>query len=166
MIHFSRTTTRRALLVAACALTLVGCASTPGTSNLSDALARQPNLSTFTGLLAQAGLTHTLKSDGPYTVFAPTNEAFKAVPASTMDDLAKHPEKLKAVLDYHVVLGKTMAADVKNSQVKTLNGAAVALSKAGDFITVENAAVVTADTLASNGVAHTIDMVLFPPKKK
>ena len=159
------TTTRRALLTTACALSLVGCASTSGPSNLADTVARQPALSTFNGLIAQAGLSETLKNEGPFTVFAPTNDAFKAVPASTMSDLAKNPEKLKAVLTFHIVAGKTMAADVKNSQVKTLNGATVALSKAGDFVTIESAAVVSADAVALNGVAHSIDTVLLPPKK-
>lgn len=166
MIHQTcTTTTRRTLLAAACALSLVGCASTPSTGNLADTVARQPTLSTFSGLVAQAGLSETLKSDGPFTVFAPTNDAFKAVPASTMSDLTKNPDKLKAVLSYHIVAGKTMAADVRNSQVKTLNGASVALSKAGDFVTIESAAVVSADALAPNGVVHSIDTVLLPPKK-
>ena len=166
MFNLSRTTTtRRVVLATACALSMVGCASTPSTRNLTDTLAQQPALSTFSGLVAQAGLNDTLKTDGPFTVFAPTNDAFKAVPASTMNDLAKHPDKLKALLNYHVVPGKSMAADVKNSQVKTLNGATVALSKAGDFVTVESAAVVSADTVAVNGVVHSIDTVLLPPKK-
>jgi uncharacterized surface protein with fasciclin (FAS1) repeats len=106
-----------------------------------------------------------LKTGGPFTVFAPTNDAFKAVPAATLADLAKHPEKLKDVLTYHVIPGKTMAADVKNSNAKTVNGANVALSKAGDFVTVESAAVVTPNMVATNGVIHTVDTVLMPPKK-
>jgi uncharacterized surface protein with fasciclin (FAS1) repeats len=98
-------------------------------------------------------------------VFAPTNDAFKAIPAATLADLSKNPEKLKAVLTFHVIPGKVMAADVKNSNVKTLNGANVALAKAGDFVTVESAAVVTANMVATNGVIHTVDTVLMPPKK-
>lgn len=163
MSYLSRT--RYTLLATVCALSMGGCASTPSPRNLVDTLAQQPALSTFTGLVAQAGLNDTLQAAGPYTVFAPTNDAFKAVPASTMDDLAKHPDKLKAVLGYHIVAGKTLAADVKNSQLKSLQGAPVALSRAGDFITIESAAVVTADAQASNGVVHTIDTVLMPPKK-
>ena len=122
-------------------------------------------MSTLSSLVAKAGLTETLKTGGPFTVFAPTDDAFKAVPASTMDDLAKHPEKLKDVLTYHVIPGKTMAADVKNSNAKTVNGASVALSKAGEFVTIESAAVVKADIGATNGVVHIIDTVLLPPKK-
>lgn len=157
--------TRRTALLATLTLAMVGCASTPAPVNLADSVANNPALSTFSGLVTKAGLTETLKTGGPYTVFAPTNEAFKAVPAATLDDLNQHPDKLKALLEYHVVTGKLLAADVKNSDVKTLNGANAALSKAGEFVTIENAAVVTADLVATNGVVHTIDTVLVPPKK-
>ncbi len=160
------TTTRRTALLGALTLALTGCATTSGPANLADSLAHQPALSTFHSLATKAGLSETLKSAGPFTVFAPTNDAFKSVPASTMDDLAKHPEKLKAVLSYHIVSGKMLAADMKNSNAKTLEGSNVAIGKAGDFVTVESAAVVTPNLTASNGVVHTIDTVLLPPKKK
>ena len=157
--------TRRTVLAAAFAATMAGCATTTTPVNLAETIAKTPTLSTLSSLVAKAGLTETLKTGGPFTVFAPTDEAFKAVPASTMDDLAKHPEKLKDVLTYHVIPGKTMAADVKNSNAKTVNGASVALSKAGEFVTIESAAVVKADIGATNGVVHIIDTVLLPPKK-
>lgn len=157
--------TRRTVLAAAFAATMAGCATTTTPVNLAETIAKTPTLSTLSSLVAKAGLTETLKTGGPFTVFAPTDDAFKAVPASTMDDLAKHPEKLKDVLTYHVVPGKTMAADVKNSNTKTVNGASVALSKAGEFVTIESAAVVKADIGATNGVVHIIDTVLLPPKK-
>jgi uncharacterized surface protein with fasciclin (FAS1) repeats len=131
--------------------------------SLADTIAAQPQLSTLNGLVAKTGLTDTLKGTGPFTVFAPTNEAFSKVPAKTMDDLAKDPAKLKALLTYHVVAGKVMAADVKNGNSKTVNGANVALSKAGDFVIVEQALVQTADISATNGVVHTVDGVLIPP---
>ena len=156
---------RRTALMAAITLAMAGCATNPKPLNLADSIASNPSLSTFNTLVAQGGLSETLTSGGPYTVFAPTNDAFKTVPAATMADLSKHPEKLKAVLSYHITSGKLMAADIKNSDAKTLNGANVALSKAGDFVTVENAAVVVADLGATNGVVHTIDTVLMPPKK-
>ena len=159
------TLSRRATLVAGLALALAGCATPSGPVNLADTIASNPALSTLNTLVAQAGLTETLKSGGPFTVFAPTNDAFKAVPSAAMADLAKHPEKLKDVLTYHVIPGKTMAADVKNSNAKTVNGATVALSKAGDFVTIESGAVVTPDLVATNGVIHTVDTVLMPPKK-
>jgi uncharacterized surface protein with fasciclin (FAS1) repeats len=160
------TISRRTTLVAGLVIALAGCATTSGPVNLADSIAANPALSTLNGLVIKAGLSDTLKTGGPFTVFAPTNEAFKAVPAATMADLAQHPEKLKDVLTYHVVPGKTMAADVKNSNVKTVNGANVALAKAGDFVTIESGAVVTANIVATNGVIHTIDTVLLPPAKK
>jgi uncharacterized surface protein with fasciclin (FAS1) repeats len=160
------TISRRTTLVAGLVIALAGCATTSGPVNLADSIAANPALSTLNGLVIKAGLSDTLKTGGPFTVFAPTNEAFKAVPAATMADLAQHPEKLKAVLTYHVVPGKTMAADVKNSNAKTVNGANVALAKAGDFVTIESGAVVTANIVATNGVIHTIDTVLLPPAKK
>ena len=158
-------TLRRTALMAAIALTLGACATKPTAANLSDSLARNPSLSTFSSLVAQGGLSETLKLEGPFTVFAPTNEAFKAVPAATMADLSKHPEKLKAVVSYHIAAGKLLAADIKNSSSQSLQGSNLGLSKAGDYVIVESATVVAADTVATNGVIHTIDTVLMPPKK-
>lgn len=154
------------LALVAVAMTVAGCASVPASVSVTDTIARNAALSTFSGLIAQAGLSATLQGAGPFTVFAPSNDAFKLVPAKTMDDLAKHPEKLKDVLSYHVVAGKLAATDVKNSSVKTLNGANVALSKAGDFVTIEDAMVQKSDIQATNGVIHIIDSVLIPPHKK
>lgn len=154
---------RRILFVAATVAALAGCATHSTTVSVADTIAAKPQLSTLNGLLAKAGLTATLKGTGPFTVFAPSNEAFTKVPAKTMDELAKDPTKLKAVLNYHLVPGKLMAADVKNGNSKTVNGANVALSKAGEFVTVEEAMVQTADILATNGVVHIVDSVLIPP---
>ena len=159
---------RRALVASAVisfAALMTGCATVATPVSVADTIANTPSLSTLSGLIASAGLTDTLKGAGPFTVFAPTNDAFKAVPAKTMEDLAKHPEKLKDVLTYHVVAGKSMAAQIKNSKVKSVNGADLELSKAGEFVTVENAAVTTADVAATNGVVHIVDTVLMPPKK-
>ena len=158
-------TFRRTALVLAAAMALGACATKPSPANLADSVANNPSLSTFNTLVAQAGMSESLKSGGPFTVFAPTNDAFKAVPAAAMADLSKDPAKLKAVLSYHVVPGKLMAADIKNSNAKTLNGANLALAKAGDFVIVESATLVVADLGATNGVVHTIDSVLMPPKK-
>ena len=83
-----------------------------------------------------------------------------------MEALAKNPAMLKDVLTYHVIAAKVMAKDVKNSNVKTVNGAIVAVSKAGEFVTIENAMTTTADIAATNGVVHIIDNVLIPPAKK
>jgi uncharacterized surface protein with fasciclin (FAS1) repeats len=132
---------------------------------VADTLAARPELSTLSSLVVKAGLTDTLRGTGPFTVFAPTNAAFAKVPAKTMDDLGKDPARLKSVLTFHVVPGKVMAADVKNSNVKTVNGANIALSKAGTFVTVEDGLVQAADLQATNGVVHTIDSVLIPPAR-
>ena len=145
---------------------LAGCATPSKPLTLADTLAAQPQLSTLNGLIVQAGLTDTLKGAGPFTVFAPTNEAFAKVPAKTLDALAKDPAQLKAVLTYHLIAGKLMTADVKNSNVPTVQGANVALSRAGDFVTVEEALVLTPDISARNGVVHIVDSVLMPPAKR
>lgn len=142
---------------------LAGCASGSSPVSVADTLAARPQLSTLNGLVAKAGLVDTLKGTGPFTVFAPSNEAFAKVPSATMQALAADPAKLKAVLTYHVVAGKVMAADVKNGNSKTVNGANLALSKAGEFVTVEDALVQTADISATNGVVHIVDSVLIPP---
>jgi len=157
---------RRTIFAAALIAGLAGCASTSKPSDVANTLAKTPSLSTLNGLVNQAGLADTLKSAGPFTVFAPSNDAFKAVPAKTLEDLAKNPEKLKSVLSFHVVPAKVMAADVKNGKVKTVQGASIEVSKAGDFVTVESAFVSQADLPASNGVIHIIDTVLMPPAAK
>lgn len=157
---------RRTTLLAVLALAITGCASVPTPVSVADTIAANPSLSTLNGLVAQAGLTDTLRGAGPFTVFAPTNDAFKAVSAKTMESLGKDPAALKAVLTYHVLPVKAMSADVKNGKFTTLNGAALELSKAGDFVTAENAMVSNADIAASNGVVHIVDTVLMPPVKK
>jgi len=158
--------TRRTLALAAISLaTLVGCATTPMPTTIADTAARTPQLSTLSKLLNDAGLADTLRGTGPFTVFAPSNEAFKAVSAKTMAELAADKELLKSVLTYHVLPGKVMAADAKNGNVKSVQGANLAVSKAGTFITVEDALVTNADVAATNGVVHIIDKVLMPPKR-
>ena len=162
---FNFNANRRAIMLAASIVVLSGCATPSGPVSVADTLAAAPELSTLSSLVVKAGLTETLKGTGPFTVFAPTNAAFAKVPAKTMDDLAKDPEKLKAVLTYHVVPGKVMAGDVKNGNVKTVNGANLALSKAGDFVTVEDGMVQKADVVATNGVVHIVDSVFIPPAR-
>ena len=160
---FNRATSFAATAVLA--LTLQGCATTPTPSTVADTAARTPQLSTLNRLIAQAGLSETLSGAGPFTVFAPSDEAFKAVPAKTLAELGSDKELLKSVLTYHVVPGKLMSGDVKNASAKTVNGANLALAKAGTMVTVEDTVVLQADLLASNGVVHVIDRVLLPPKK-
>ena len=161
------TATRRTVMAAALVVLVSGCATVAAPATVADTIAANPALSTLNGLIQQAGLTDTLKGAGPFTVFAPTNEAFKAVPAKTLEGLGKDPVALKGVLTYHVVAAKAMSADVKNGKVKTVNGAEIELGKAGDYVTVGEGAIVTkADMVASNGVVHVIDAVLLPPVKK
>lgn len=157
---------RRFVLTAVLVAAVSGCATMSGPVSVSETIAKNPSLSTLSGLLTSSGLSETLKGAGPFTVFAPSNEAFKAVPAKTMDALAKDPAALKNVLTYHVVAAMSMAKDVKNSKVKTVNGATIELAKAGDMVTVESGLVTQADVTASNGVVHIIDAVLIPPVKK
>ena len=154
------------LLAAVTAFALLqGCASTPTPRTVADTAAATPQLSTLNKLVADAGLTETLRGPGPFTVFAPSDEAFKAVPAKTLAELSANKELLKSVLTYHVLPGKVSAAEVQNGNVKTVQGASLALAKAGGYVTVEDAMVTQADVPASNGVVHIIDRVLMPPKK-
>jgi len=109
-----------------------------------------------------AGLVDTLKSPGPFTVFAPTDAAFAKLPPGALDSLIANPEKLKAVLTYHVVAGKVMAKDVKPGMVKTIEGADATLSTMGGKVMIDKATVVKADVVADNGVIHVIDTVIMP----
>ena len=120
---------------------------------------------TLAAALKAAGLVETLKGTGPFTVFAPTDEAFAKLPAGTVEDLLKpeNKEKLTAVLTYHVVPAKATAGDVANlSSAKTVQGGEVKLKAQGGKVMVNDANVVKADVMASNGVIHVIDRVLMP----
>lgn len=120
----------------------------------------------FTTLLAAAeaaGLVETLKGEGPYTVFAPTDEAFAALPEGTVEGLLDDTEALTAILTYHVVPGAVMSGDLSDGMTATtVNGADVTVT-IGDSVMVNDATVVTPDVEASNGVIHVIDTVLMPP---
>ncbi len=121
---------------------------------------------TLAKALQAAGLVDTLKGKGPFTVFAPTDEAFAKLPAGTLDALLKPENKarLTAILTYHVVPGKLLAAEVvKQSSLKTVQGGSLRVSiKAGSNVLVDNARVVKTDILCSNGVIHVIDSVVLP----
>jgi uncharacterized surface protein with fasciclin (FAS1) repeats len=157
---------RRSLLAASLlgAALLAGCATPVAPVSVADTLARDPQLSTLNTLVRQAGLADMLRGAGPYTVFAPTNDAFKAVPAKTMDEL-KDPARLKAVLSYHVVPARMTSAGIKPGNAKTANGADIAVARAGDFVTVEDAMAQGHEVMASNGVVYSIDRVLMPPRR-
>jgi uncharacterized surface protein with fasciclin (FAS1) repeats len=122
------------------------------------------DFSTLVAAVKAAGLAETLSGEGPFTVFAPTNEAFAKLPAGTVDTLFK-PEnkaKLAGILTYHVVAGKVMAADVKTSKVKTVQGGELDIVVKDGAVTVDVAKVVKTDIVGSNGVIHVIDTVVLP----
>ena len=119
------------------------------------------NFKTLATALQAAGLVDTLKGPGPFTVFAPTDEAFAKVPKADLDALLKDKAKLTAVLTYHVLPGKVMAADVKPGAVKTVNGQSLTIATAGG-VKVDSAKVTATDIMASNGVIHVIDSVVMP----
>lgn len=131
--------------------------------NIVETAVAAEDFTTLTSLVEQAGLAETLSGEGPFTVFAPTDEAFAKVPQETLDALAADPEALKAVLLYHVVAGEARASDVAGlSSAETLNGESVELETTDGGVMVNDAMVVQADVTASNGVIHVIDEVLIP----
>ena len=121
---------------------------------------------TLTKLLKRAGLVSALRQPGPYTVFAPTDAAFKKVPKQTLNALLANKAKLKAVLLYHVVAGKVTAAGVvKLRSAKTLNGKSVRIRVSGSNVFVNSSKVVKPDVMATNGVIHVVNRVLIPPAR-
>jgi uncharacterized surface protein with fasciclin (FAS1) repeats len=129
-----------------------------------DVAAGAGNFSTLVAAVTAADLVETLSGEGPFTVFAPTDEAFAALPEGVLDALLlpENKETLVKILTYHVVSGKVMAADVTDGDVATVEGQTIALSTASG-VTVNGATVVSADVPASNGVIHAIDAVILPP---
>jgi uncharacterized surface protein with fasciclin (FAS1) repeats len=122
---------------------------------------------TLATALTEAGLIETLKGEGPFTVFAPTDEAFSKIPKATLDNLLKNKEQLTKVLLYHVVAGKVMSSDVvKISSAKTVEGSSAKISVKGKTVMVDGATVTSVDIEASNGVIHVIDSVIMPPMAK
>ncbi len=123
------------------------------------------SFNTLAAALTAGDLIETLKSEGPFTVFAPTDEAFAKLPAGTVEDLLKpeNKDKLVAILTYHVVAGKVLAADVvKLKSANTVNGKDVTIDATSDMVKINDATVTKADILASNGVIHVVDTVLLP----
>ncbi|MBC5991407.1 fasciclin domain-containing protein [Pontibacter cellulosilyticus] len=125
-----------------------------------------PSLSTLVQAIQAADLAGTLQGGGPYTVFAPTNEAFAALPAGTLDNLLKpeNKQQLVDILTYHVTEGSVMASDLSNGMmVKTLNGKDLKVMLNGDQVMINNATVTSPNVQASNGVVHVVDKVILPP---
>jgi uncharacterized surface protein with fasciclin (FAS1) repeats len=141
--------------------------SSRATKNLVDTVAAQGSFKTFGRALQATGLAETLKSAGPYTVFAPTDAAFDKLPAGKLDNWLKPENKaeLISVLKYHVTPGRVLAADVgKLSQTKTEQGETAKIRMSGDKVTINDANVTLTDIASSNGVIHPIDAVLVPTK--
>ena len=132
--------------------------------DIVDTAAGAGTFGTLVAAVEAAGLVETLKGDGPFTVFAPTDEAFAALPEGTVEELLKpeNLEQLTAILTYHVVPGKVMSGDLSNGmEAATVEGSNVTIMTEGGVM-VEEASVVTADIEASNGVIHVIDQVILP----
>ena len=119
------------------------------------------NFKTLAAALTAAGLIDTLKGPGPFTVFAPTDEAFAKIPKADLDKLLTDKAKLSAVLTYHVVAGKVMAKDVKAGKVKSVQGSELTIGTTGGVM-VDGAKVTATDIVADNGVIHVIDSVVIP----
>jgi uncharacterized surface protein with fasciclin (FAS1) repeats len=134
--------------------------------DIVDVAVANGNFKTLADLLGKAGLVETLKGKGPFTVFAPTDEAFAKLPKETLDSLVlpENAAKLKSILTYHVVAKKITAADIagKKLDVKTVEGEKITVDATSGTVKVNNATVTTADVAASNGVIHVIDTVLLP----
>lgn len=148
-----------------CALTSISLAQEK--KDIVDTAVAAGSFKTLVAAVKAAGLAETLKGPGPFTVFAPTDEAFAKLPAGTVDDLLK-PEnkaKLTAILTYHVLSGKVMAADVKTMEATTVEGSKAKVKVADGKVTVDKATVTKTDIEATNGVIHVIDTVLMPPTK-
>ncbi len=159
--------TRIAAAAGAVALVL-GCLGSVTTAagpekDIVDTAVEAGSFGTLAKALTAAGLVDTLRGSGPYTVFAPTDEAFAKLPPGTLDALLADNAKLTQVLTYHVVPGRVMASDVvKLASAKTVQGQSVTIATSGQGVTIDNANVIKTDIAATNGVIHVIDTVILP----
>jgi uncharacterized surface protein with fasciclin (FAS1) repeats len=137
-------------------------------SDIVDLAIATEDLSTLVAAVKAGELVETLKGDGPFTVFAPTNAAFEALPAGTLESLLKpeNKDKLVKILTYHVVAGKVKSTDLKDGMMaKTVQGGDIKIGIKGTKVSINDAGVAMADVMASNGVVHVIDKVILPPEK-
>ena len=167
MRQFTTFVTRATVaVIAAAALTLPALSHADAAEqDIVDTAVAAGSFKTLAAAIQAAGLVDTLKGSGPFTVFAPTDEAFAKLPAGTVENLLKpeNREQLKAVLTYHVVPGKVTAAQVTQlDSAKTVNGQTVRIRTSGGAVMVDDAKVVKTDVTASNGVIHVIDSVMLP----
>ncbi|MGC1439408.1 MAG: fasciclin domain-containing protein, partial [Burkholderiaceae bacterium] len=131
-------------------------------ADIVDTAVSAGSFNTLVTAVKAAGLVDTLKGEGPFTVFAPTDEAFAKIPKDQLEALLKDKEKLTAILTYHVVKGKVMAADVKTGDVPTVQGSSLMVKAADGKVSIDGANVIKTDIGASNGVIHVIDTVVIP----
>ena len=147
------------------AITVTAFAGSAAKQDIVDTAVGAGQFNTLVAAVQAAGLVETLKGDGPFTVFAPTDEAFAKLPAGTVQSLLKpeNKDKLVAILTYHVVPGKVMAADVvKLNSAKTVQGQSVSIKTGSGGVMVDNAKVIKTDIGTTNGVIHVIDAVILP----
>lgn len=151
------------LFVALLAFSVCGIARAAEPKDIVATAVEAGSFKTLAKALTAAGLVETLQGKGPFTVFAPTDDAFAKLPEGTLDGLLKDKEKLKAVLTYHVVAGKVLSGDVvKLAEAKTVQGQAVKITVADGKVKVDQANVTKVDIACSNGVIHVIDAVILP----
>lgn len=156
----------RSLMSGLFALMITTSIANAQSKDIVDLAVGNDNLKTLVAAVKAGGLVETLKGDGPFTVFAPTDAAFAALPAGTLEMLLKpeNKDKLVAILTYHVVAGKVMSSDLSNGQkAKTVNGQDITVSIRGGNVKISGAKVIAADVKAKNGVVHVIDKVILPP---
>ena len=135
---------------------------TAPTKNIVDTVISAGHFATFASAVKAAGLTTELAAKGPFTVFAPTDEAFKKLPAGAYDSLLKDTGKLKSVLNYHVISGYFTARDLKSGEVATAQGSPLTAVVSSSEVRVNGARVTQADIVATNGIVHAIDAVILP----
>ena len=155
------------VILAAIAITIASFQSANAQSkDIVDLAVGNENLSTLVAAVKAAGLVETLQGDGPFTVFAPTNKAFEALPEGTLETLLKpeNKDQLASILTYHVVSGNVKSTDLYDGQeAKTVQGSEIKVKISDNGAMINNASVVAANVEASNGIVHVIDKVILPP---
>lgn len=145
---------------------LLASVATASAADIVDTAVSAGNFNTLVAAVKAAGLVDTLKGPGPFTVFAPTDEAFAKLPPGTLDALLKDPAKLKDILTYHVISGKVLAAEVVTMKsAPTVEGGSIHIFVKGGKVKVDNADVIKTDIICDNGVIHVIDAVILPRTK-
>jgi uncharacterized surface protein with fasciclin (FAS1) repeats len=132
------------------------------TSNIIETVFAADNLSTFASAIQATGLVDTLSARGPFTVFAPTDEAFKKLPVGAYDKLVKTLGKFRAILTYHAISGYFEARDIKLGEAMTLQGTSLVIAGSPTELRINDATVTQADVAAANGIIHVIDSVILP----